>query len=671
MRAQGAAAAAVPVIPEPTVPAPSGVGDMTEGQIVTWVENQWAIERNYRIRLEQVWQRGASMLMNQHDFTGKESWQSAIVISKVPNAINTALAIIKSGIASARDWYDIEGIDEGDKALAPYLRDLMDAELRERDPVTRQDFLDTFLLGLKYAMATAPLVMKIVPRRTIEKARVLRAVPATEDLDPFVRQRFDELAEDAPNPMALAAEMGIPVRIRAEMRHFERIKVSKELVDPFNFYVDHRGNDWEFERIRGRTDDLDTLLDLPESAGYRRDALLRAKEKARTPKVTGQEQEPHRPQQETPMAAANAGDWEGVEMCGNVPGPTGEVAYRDVLVTVIEGELVRLVANPFDDGGPYVSTAFEPIPFKPLPYGRGLVENSQGLAEAIIEIANAFLDSVAYEVLKAFELDVDQVEDPTEFKEGIVPGKTYRKRVNDQAPDAPMLRAMNLATSSANVLNAFLMLDRAFQEGTQVTELSQGLPSAKSDTTATEVERRRQGTNLVFANHAQWIEKSGLEPALSCVFHRMVKFKILGPGGDKWMQRVLGPKRAKEFEDLMLRRLVEQGGEFEVGVDFKVSAISNILARSQELARLRQMIEALGTVPGMANRVRLEELTKRIVQNLMGGDQAEILKSAEELERINQLEDFVRAQLAVAASQQPNSHTGAPGAAQTIMPSGT
>jgi hypothetical protein len=622
-------------------------------------------EEDARRAHEAKWDKAWELLKGEHNFSGKADWQAQFNVGKSISTVNGAVAILKAGITQTSDWWDLtlgEGGNEADRPLLPYLKDLFTAVLIRRDRVTRRDFIDNWILGVKAACASALLPFKIYPAYENRKVREFRLEPAAPREQPAPVDPGETLQQMAQGPGARA-------QFVSDLVDREEVVIRADLVDAYDVYIDTGSTKPEFilQRIRGSVADLDAMdaragfmpdkiaevRDLVHNTAYRTEEEDKAKERAGENSV---EPEPSR------------GAWHGIEYWGVVYGEDGAVLLEDHVVTIIEEIVVRVKENPNQDGNPFRVSEMEPMPHSA--YGRSFLEPVSGIAHAIIELANAIFDSVQYEVLKAFEVDLDVANDPGEFSDGIRPGKTFTKKSLD-GKTRKLIEAVETGTMGGGGITALVQLDRMFQEGTSITDLGLSPPRMSTPATAEEVRDRQSGTSLAFRSTAQWLEKTSLEPCLSAMFTAMMSFKLFAPGGVDWARAVLGQQRAEEFFTLVTQRLIGGDGTFVTDIDFKVTALSSIVARAQELDRIARLIEAAQNIPGFLNRLDWAVVSKKIVHAL-GFDGEEVTLSEEEMARVKQLEEMAQAQLAASAGQQPGSNSGISAAAGASMtPAGT
>lgn len=616
---------------------------------------------------EDEWKDGYALLMNRHSFAGKADWQSRLVISKAANTINAATAILKAGVTQTRDWFDLttDSSDPLDNALIPYLKDLARSQVEERDPEKHTDLLDVWILGLKAAMATAPLVMKVVPRLTTKKVRRFQFSELSAPEDPLLALQWDQMIAMGTPKSQAAQQLGIPLKFETLLVDEEQITVRNELVDPFDYYPDTTGaSRYGIQKIRG---DMVELDEMTIAGGFDQEKLEDVRDKIKGRTIPEEEDKQRRRNKEEAKGPDRRWSWSGVEFWGCVYGKDGRVVCRDHVVTIIEDIVCRVAENPFEDGRPFRAATVEPIPFSE--HGRGTITTVAGIARAIIELANAILDSVKYEVLKAWEVNLDVSKNPKQFEKGVYPGAVFFKSLLGNR-DQQLITAVDTGHLSSDVLALMVQLDRWYQEGTSVTDLTQGLAPMSGTATATEIADRRQGTNIAFRSIAQWMEKTSLEPILSANFNRMLSFRVFGPGGQTWVQKVLGPDRAAAFFSLVAQRIEAGQGHFDLQLEFKVTALSNIVARAQELDKLSRLLEASQGIPGFINRLNLGAVSKRIIQAL-GYASEDLVKGEEELAQIDQLERQMLANLAAGANEQPGSHSGmSVAAAGAVAPSG-
>lgn len=611
--------------------------------IETWVQSVYNSERESRFAIEARWQENKLLYENVHDFSGKDDWQSKVIISKVPVAVSTQAAVLRSGLAQTRDWFDLESTgDPMDDELLAAFKDLLIAETSTRDPNTKRDALDEWLLAFIASLPTGQLVMKVYPERRIRRVRVFRAAQAV------LGGGGSEGADGLDALAALEADAGVvpeagELVVTASMNELPEVAIVAEMVSPFDVFLDSTGrNQYRMQRISG---DVDALSFLAGRPGYDEEALERVANRVSHRQSEQEEKSRTFDEQGQQGPYANRHSWEGIEFYGNVLGPDGRVLLRDAMVVVIEGELVRADASPFDDGWPLLHAPIEPSPFGE--YGRPPLDNVAGLARAITELVNAVLDATLFEVLKMFEIDLEQVEDASNLATGAFPAKLWWKR-DRMGSGQPMVRTVDSGQTPANVGNVVAFLDRSFQEGSNVTDLIQGLQPVRGFPSATEIATRQQNTNVAFRAVAQWLEQASLEPMLEAIFHRLVQFKLFTDEGRKWCVKVLGAERASMFYAKIASR-VQADGEFTIGLDFKVTALSGMLARASELGRLAQLLDVSGRIPGLANRMNWSHLSRRVVEVLGYGADEAVLTS-EELEVVKGMEQAVLQRLGQSAA---------------------
>lgn len=644
--------------------------DLEIEEIRQYVVDAVESEKRARQRHEVDWRKGYDLLMNRHSFVGKADWQSKVVISKVVNTVNHATAILKAGVTQTRDWFDLvsESADPLDQALLPYLKLLARAQVEERDLDSKMDLLDNWIIGLKCAMVTAPLVFKVVPRMETRKIRRFRFEDEgmEEPEDPRKALMYRQMKTQGASRSQIAQALEIPLNFTSDLEEVEEVTIKAELVDPFDFFPDTTGaNRYDIQKIRGDLVELDRMT---EASGFIPSALEVARGKIKGRTIPEEEDEQRERVEEEASGPERRFSWSGIEFWGVVHGQDGRTICKDHVVTIIEGVVVRVAENKFEDGRPFTHTPVEPVPFSK--HGRGTITPVVGVATAIIELSNAVLDSIKYEVLKAWELDVDLVSNPKELTKGIVPGGVFSK-ANMGGKDRKMLTALDVGKLPGGVLALLTQLDRWYQEGTAVTELTQGLAPMRGTPTATEIADRRQGTNIAFRSIAQWMEKASLEPILTSIFNRMLSFRVFGKGGRRWVEKVLGPQEATRFFALVAERIDAGQGSFRIPLEFKVTALSNIVARAQELDKLTALLQVSQGIPGFINRLKMDKMAVKII-NALGYDGEDLMKSEEEMRQIEQMEQMTMRRLAEASGEQPRSNSGISNAAAgAIAPSGT
>jgi len=261
-----------------------------------------------------------------------------------------------------------------------------------------------------------------------------------------------------------------------------------------------------------------------------------------------------------------------LEFWGDVDNAKGERVLENVTFTVANRKvLARLpIKNPYRHGKP-------PFIWGPIfekygsTYHEGFVDGVLGIARMINENLNLTLDANTAASMKAFEVNLDYIHNPTSLKSGIYPGKTIQVKGVPSGMQA--IRELNLGEVSPSAQFIQTFLDREFQNGTGINEFIGAFSTAGSKT-ATETKVKAGQSQSFTQSVAQNIEDNNLEPLIEMVYSYMLQYN----------PEIFGERVAAVSAEKLKFQFVAKG-------------ISKILMQSQELNELFSWIGMVSKTP--------------------------------------------------------------------------
>jgi hypothetical protein len=479
---------------------------------------------------DEVWRRNWDIYWGRHDFSAKAAWQSQIVMPEAPNFVDRWAAALREALVSSGRFYDVTDPGDQNRDLVPHVVKFMD-----------------FLLGRCGRTAQGHV------------------------LD------FSAVFEEQ---MKLGAVMMCGAAVTWKPGPDGGF-VACETVDPREVYLDHTGRGQY--RVRRTEVEKHELLKLAEILDEEGDpvydieeikALASAEvEKEGLRRATGHDQ--------------STGSRDTVtldEYLASIVLTDGTVVAENALIVVANGRFIIRgpEANPFWHERDWVVMA--PLVTVPLSvYGRSYMEDWSSVAEAFVEMTNLILDATFAESIRAFVMQPDMLEDPTQAQQGIHPGVTFL--LAEGQPVADFMKQLEVGTLGAGPVRVWEALKAEMREGAKLNEISLG-QLAPTERTATEISQTQQSSSSIIRSIARTIESRFLEPVLTLMWKTGLQHTDFN---DPLVQRTLGPDTAA-----MLGARREEFAQRQT-MQFRVRGISALVDRQAKLRNLLSMLQVVGS----------------------------------------------------------------------------
>jgi len=236
--------------------------------------------------------------------------------------------------------------------------------------------------------------------------------------------------------------------------------------------------------------------------------------------------------------------------------------------------------------------------------GNGMVDGIRPIINALDNIVNMAGDKALFSLLAPTEINVDALKDPEQAEGGLTPGKLYKTK-------GPLGQAMHQIQQGDIAQGTFVLADlfRSFiQNYTGWTEFIQGMPSAKGDVTATEVNRKTEASTVQFENIASSIEKGGIIESIEVVRDFTIQY---------FMDPAFNPETSDMFEQegVPLDTLPEAERYAFVNKRYpiRVKGLSAFFDADRRRRDMVELFELLAKVPAIAVRLNLEEFLSRVL----------------------------------------------------------
>jgi hypothetical protein len=236
-----------------------------------------------------------------------------------------------------------------------------------------------------------------------------------------------------------------------------------------------------------------------------------------------------------------------------------------------------------------------------------MVEDVSEIAKAIIEMSNLIADGALYDALKAFAIDVDQLDNPEEAKSGMYPGKTFTfKSGNSPTPNAQVVQTINVGKIPQEANNMIGLFEKHFQEGSFVNEWVAGTGS-KTDRTLGEVNIKTQSALEGLDESARNLEVTLIEPSITMATKVIYQFH----------QDYLLPRLVENYPDIsMMLNDLTAAERYSIMVgdySFEVKGLSIMLDRAQKLGEFKEILQLLSYLPGFVERLNPDSIMEEIL----------------------------------------------------------
>jgi len=290
---------------------------------------------------------------------------------------------------------------------------------------------------------------------------------------------------------------------------------------------------------------------------------------------------------------------------GTITQEDGTVVKRDARFIVANKKYVILKpeASPYWlRKHPYVFIT--PLKTLVMVIGNGMVDGIRPVINALDNIINMAGDKALFSLLAPTEINVDALKDPEQAEGGLTPGKLYKTK-------GPLGQAMHQIQQGDIAQGTFILADlfRSFiQNYTGWTEFIQGMPTAKGDVTATEVNRKTEASTMQFENIASSIEKGGIVESVEIVRDFTVQY---------FMDPAFNPETYDMFEQegvpLDILPEAERFAFVDKRYPIRVKGLSAFFDAERRRRDMVELFELLAKVPAIAVRLNLEEFLSRVL----------------------------------------------------------
>lgn len=595
---------------DPAVEKRDGGQEATDGEIRndTVAAHNALREDSKRARLprEEEWNKNWNLYNNYYNFRAKAEWQSKIPLSRVNTSVRFAAKLFKKGLVGSRDFFSTKGYGQVGKMLGPHIHKIAKYHLEAGK------FASRYYTALVSGMLSTPVIMKAYPKMV--------------EVDEPESSLFPNKGGYAGNPRQPQGRNAVGAILGSNNgRRKKRLRIMFDPCSAYDIHFDPYGDnmylihdiDMDFHAFR-------SMVDSPEGRASGWNPAICTEVESEYTKYEDEVAEAARKGQTVVHSSTDYRRRVRLsEFWGTLVSENGGVMFRDCYHVVVNEKYLGVSPRPIRLPGkkwPYIWTGIIEKPFST--WHQTMVENVSGIQVMLTELVNLILDANLYSSVHAFELDIDQVYDPYEFRDGVFPGKTYKKRGNGMPNASPMIRDVTLGQMPGQILEVFQALNQEYQAnfGFENTTPSKGKKSA------TQAAQEAQQQTQFLSDIARDQEENFMEPLLDKVYDYIIAYQR--DMSDPVLTDLLGDEAATQAQIYLSRKDYREYLEY-APIKFQVDGMSRIAQRMKELDKVMAFINLLGNsakaIPQLLQTVNWRELLEIGVYAL-DWDTAKILK---------------------------------------------
>jgi len=566
---------------DPAVLRRQGVDDKA---IVGWITNQKNRLDTHRAQKQVIWDDCWALYRGEEDFRDNEEWQSKVVLPKSFNSVKQATNLMMRLLQVSDEPWTIDPTNPDDAVSAIRGGQIADLVKVFWD---QPDFLKAVSEGIESSFIMGIGVWKLWWGFTErEKLRVIQAVQNGQNVSQVVR----EMISDG--------------------------KLFIRAVDPYNFF-------WlpgsKFNKWTGTIEEIEIpkfeLLDMARKGMFGPDGEKTVKGLG-TRRIEQAQERRHLRFRE--FTDGRIGDNRGIDSVvlldyyGPIIDRDGIIVDKAAHVIIANGEtlLLRQTNQILRKAPPYI--AFSPLLLPFRTEGVGIIEMSREIHRAMNKLTNMSIDTLQWRLLPTFEAIPDVYENPEELDTALVPGKILKRDPGQMGqPGLTQLVTQDISPGTPQVQS---MLDRAFQEGSFITEVQQGIPRFRGVQTLGEQRLQQAQSNDFMSSMAKDIDEYAIKPLVELSMELVLQY--IDTSNDPRVGSILGVG-AEYLKGMSQPEVMEMLiGDYIV----KVSGITDQLQKSNQIENIVQFMNLIGQNPeAWLPHVRQDQLLYRILEAFRPG----------------------------------------------------
>jgi len=571
---------------------------LSEGSLKDFFLDVFTLADETRRPREMIAHDAWDLYNNVYDWSSKAWWQHKVPIPKVRTAVDKAVALFRKTLLRLDPFYAIQAESRIGRQKGNYTMLLTDYWFDQASAI--EALVQAFKCGLITGVSALKIWWQIVREYKPELEIISAEVPITE--------------------------FGVETGMRTEEHRDMKLKphsTGKLGVAAVDFF-----NIWKIPGTKGKgviertVVTLDEIRALTEGKNpvYIKDAAKRLS--ARSATKVEEVRAARRAGEAPPRVSTYIKDVELFHFWGDIYNKEGRIVMPDASFTMGGMDILLREARPipfFHKQPPYVIGTPYVVPFSN--YNRGMVEDVIELAKSITELSSLIMDGGLYDAMRAFAVDSDLLEDPSEAQKGVYPGKVFLKKGNQAlSPGQKVVETVDVGKVPTEAFNTLSMNERYFAEGTYLNEWVSG-QGGKTGRTLGEVNIKTQSALEGLDESARNLEVTVIEPMVEMAAKVIYQF----------------------HEDYTLPRLMENYPQVSLllhgmspaeryatmigGFSFNTRGLSVMIDQAQQMGEVKEILSLLSYLPGALEQMNQSELLEKIFAPL-GWDIQKLLPMA-------------------------------------------
>ena len=583
----------------PAISKSKDIDALKEPALVSFFNAMLQSAQSHRDPREPIWDQCWALYNNEYDWTGKQWWQHKAPVSKIRTSVDKAVALFRKTLLRMYPFYGVQSESRLGRAKGRYTMLLTDYWYDQAAVI--EELVDSFKVGL----ITSSSILKIWWMRV-------------RDFKPNVSTTSQEVPKEE-----FGVEVGseIVTTRKVELQEFYKGKLGIKCVNPKNFWIVPGTNSrCVIERDEANLNEVEKLA---KDGIYNKEAVKRLRESLVSQTIS--DENPHdslgsqsNVSEGKPTANIYLQKVDLWHFWGDIYDTQGKLVMPDASFTLANKLILLRDARPnpfFHKDPPYVIGTPYKVPFST--YNRGMVEDVVEIAKAITNMANLIADGALYDAMRAFALNANQLDDPSEAKGGIYPGKVFIKNSDITQPGDKLIETIDVGKVPAEAMNMVGLFEKYYQEGTYMNEWVSG-QGGKGDRTLGEVNIKTQSALEGLDESARNLETTVIEPVVD------MSAKVIYQYHENFML----PRLIDNYPDIcvLLQQLIpaERYAIMIGDFSFKVRGLSLMIDRMQRMGELKEILTLLSYIPGFIERLDADATLEEILMP-MGWDVRRLL----------------------------------------------
>jgi len=298
------------------------------------------------------------------------------------------------------------------------------------------------------------------------------------------------------------------------------------------------------------------------------------------------------------------------------------VSMEEAPVVLMKGPL----PNPYwHQKPPFIVAPLIYTPYEEV-YPLSMTDPLVDMQREYTRLFNAMLDGAIFDAVSVFEVNEAFVENAEDI-DTLWAGKILRKKLTEGQVITPV-HLGKMPTAAAFLVQ---LMERYLLEGFGVTETVMGYLSTRGRPTATEVVSARAHAFAAIEELARAAEAAFWEPLLNTVLQ--VALQVLPDIADEQLLKALGEDK-EVLMTIMNLPAEEREAIARGGYRFKARALSQAIAKVQEIAKMVEFLQLVAEIPQLSMLLNWNGILRKMLEGYGWAPDEVTIELTPELEQL-------------------------------------